>query len=91
MIDPEEGHYEGIAHIDVPPLPDGYDTHLISYEYEGGTWLLEIPARSKEDAEARLSVAATWGNYMGAGVMKIPASSGWWVPAWCWFRNLFGK
>ncbi len=87
----EEGEFSGVGHIDVPALPDDFDMHLIEYRYEGGTWLLEVPAKSPEDAIKRLGVASEWGNYLGVGVMKIPANQGFWVPLACWVRNLFGR
>jgi len=67
--------------------PKGYSVYLFEYFHEGSWWMLEIPATSPEDAEARLNKLPQ-AQYLGEGVMRIPAKAGFFAPALCWVRNL---
>ena len=68
-------------------MDDGFSTYLFEYQFDGGKWLMEVPARSPEEAEERLQRVANHGSYLGRGVMKVPAAVGPWVPFWCRLRN----
>lgn len=68
-------------------MEDGFSTYLFEYQFDGGKWLMEVPARSEQEAKERLARAACYGTYLGRGVMKVPASIGGWVPFWCRLRN----
>lgn len=63
-----------------------YTTHLFEYQFEGARWTFDIPARSREDAEARLN-AMGWATWLGSHAESFPAHSGWWVKLLCWRRN----
>jgi hypothetical protein len=90
MMTEEEGYYSGSESRFIPERED-HDTHLFEYEFEGSTWILEVSAASKEEAERRVAVCSEWGRYLGVGVMTISADRAWWVPAYCWLRNLFRR
>ncbi|HEU4752646.1 MAG TPA: hypothetical protein VFU47_06010 [Armatimonadota bacterium] len=66
---------------------DGYTIHVIEYPFGGGKWLLEVPARSFADAEARIAAAAAWGECIGSNAQTVPAAVGFLAPLWCWWRN----
>ena len=61
--------------------------YLFEYQFDGSKYLLEIPADSREEAEARLS-AIPWAEYLGEGVMRIPVRAGVFATFVCWARNL---
>jgi hypothetical protein len=50
-------------------------SHLFSYRFEGGEWSIEIRARGREEAEARLR-ALGWAQYDGVLLARIPAAAG---------------
>ena len=47
-----------------PKLPDGWQMHLFSYNFEGAEYSFEIPARSAEEAKRRVQ-ALVWAKYDG--------------------------
>lgn len=59
---------------------------LCSYQYEGAQWNVQLHARDLADAEARLARLA-WGTVDGELMAEVPASVGFWVPAWVAIRN----
>jgi hypothetical protein len=66
-------------------------TYLYNYKYRGGRYSLEIPADSKEEADARMD-AIQYGRvgYDGELVAKIPATfygTGPLVRFVTWLRN----
>lgn len=52
-----------------------FRTFLVSYNYEGAQWSLEIKARSMADAKARLGRLA-FGTVDGELVATVPAVAG---------------
>lgn len=48
-------------------------TYLLSYQYEGSTWLLELKAENVQDARQRLS-HLQYAHFDGELVMKIPST-----------------
>lgn len=69
-----------------------YQTYTCSYPFEGGTWCVEVPARSREEAEARLVQIGTFGRVDGPVAMVIPAkvpTAGLCASLVCWWRNLW--
>ncbi len=54
---------------------DQYKTFVVHYRYDGAEWGIQIPAKSFEDAEARLSRLA-YGTVKGELVMTLPAATG---------------
>lgn len=76
--------------VPVTPMSKKPRTFLFEYQYDGSKYLLEIPADSREEAEARLNVMP-WAEYLGEGVMRIPARAGVFATFVCWVRNLLGS
>ena len=73
------------------PDKDGFQTHLLSYPYQGGQWGFELRATSQEDAEARIAAMHNYGQYDGILMGEIPAGipgAGLWVRFICWWRTL---
>jgi hypothetical protein len=68
---------------------DDFKTFLISYQHQGSTWGAEVLATNSEDARARIRAIGTTGVVDGQLIANIPASLGFWVPLWCWFRNIW--
>lgn len=56
-------------------IDDQYKTFVVHYRYDGAEWGIQIPARSFEDAEARLARLA-YGTVKGEVVMTLPGSTG---------------
>lgn len=56
-------------------VDDGYKTFLVSYRFEGATWSIQLPARSREDAEARLA-RLPYASVDGELVMTLPEYAG---------------
>ena len=54
---------------------EGYKTFLVSYRFEGASWTIQLPARSIEDAKARLG-RMTYASVDGELVMTLPAYTG---------------
>ena len=65
---------------------DEFKTYLVSYHHEGAQWNLELPARSYEDARARLEKLPL-ARIDGELVMSIPASLGFIARLTAAFRN----
>lgn len=67
--------------------------YLISYEFEGASWVVIVPCETFEEAKRRVRAIGLTGNVDGELVMTIPAN----VPLQfvgilVWLRNLiFGK
>lgn len=66
-------------------------TYCISYQHQGASWGAEIMATDHDDAARRLRAIGTTGVVDGQLMAKVPASVGFWVPLWCWVRNLMSK
>lgn len=49
--------------------------YLVSYRHDGGSWNIELPAESLEDARRRLS-QLTFGRLDGEIVAKVPGALG---------------
>lgn len=64
--------------------------YVCDYYHDGTRWALNITAYDWKDAEARVKKLGNL-KLRGELMMTIPASepSGWFVKAYCWFRNLF--
>jgi hypothetical protein len=62
---------------------------MFDYYHDGATWSFDIPAWSKEDAEARLN-KIPWAKYVGEHYYTIKASSGGAViaPLVCMVKNI---
>ncbi len=57
-------------------MVDGqYKTFVVHYRYDGAEWGIQVPARSFEDAEARLARLA-YGTVKGELMMTLPAYTG---------------
>jgi hypothetical protein len=57
-------------------MPDAdYKTFLVRYRYEGAEWSVQLPARSYDDAKARLGCLA-YASIDGELVMTLPSYSG---------------
>ena len=69
-------------------VDEGYKTFVVHYRYDGAEWGIQLPARSFEDAEARLARLAV-GTVKGELVMTLPASTGPLTGILCWLRNAF--
>lgn len=52
-----------------------FERHLFEYRHDGSMWLLDIAAKSPEDARERLK-AISWATYKGVVVAKIPVPGG---------------
>lgn len=64
------------------------NTHLISYRYDGESYVMEVVASDPEDAKRRLSAAAAWGVVDGNHATRIPVRrGGFMVPLVAWLRN----
>lgn len=51
-----------------------FTTHLIEYDYQGSTWMIEIQATSWADAEARLK-ALRLGKVFGSDALQVKVPS----------------
>ena len=71
-------------------MDDGYSLHIIEYPFEGGKWSVHVPARSFEEAEARIAAAYQYGKCVGGQAQCIPAApgAGLLVRVLTWWRNL---
>lgn len=56
-------------------VEDQHKTFVVHYRYDGAEWGIQIPARSFEDAQARL-VRLQYGTVKGELVMTLPAYTG---------------
>ena len=56
-------------------IDDKFRTYLIRYRHDGAEWSIELPARSYEDAKARLGKLA-YANVDGELIFKLPAGTG---------------
>ncbi len=65
-------------------MDDTYQKYLFSYRFEGHEYGFDIPARSPEEAKARLS-AMGLARYDGEIKLTIP------VPGGGWLAKLFGR
>jgi hypothetical protein len=68
-----------------------FKPYCISYQHQGASWGAEILAADHDDAVRRLRAIGTTGVVDGQLMATIPATVGFWVPLWCWARNLFAK
>jgi hypothetical protein len=57
-----------------------YPTWLVSYNFDGHNWSLSIPAKTWEEAEARLLAIGQAGKIDGKLIFSIPAFTGRWLP-----------
>jgi hypothetical protein len=62
-------------------------TYLFSYEHDGITWTVEVPATSPEDARARLQKYPD-AKYEGLPVFKLPALFDRFVSLYFWLRDV---
>lgn len=55
-------------------LEDGYRVYLFSYFHDGAWWSFSIPAKSEDDAKARLArlPLATYDGVLGGTIPAIP-------------------
>lgn len=60
--------------------------HLFSYNHNGCSWVIEIPAEDYEDAKARLA-KLPFATYDGELVAKVPVSLGPAARLLTWARN----
>lgn len=67
-----------------------FKRYLVSYRHEGARWNIELPARSFEDADARLR-QLHFAKVDGEVMATIPASVGFLAPLIVWFRNLMRR
>ena len=65
-----------------------YQTHLFSYRYGDGEWILEIKARDAQEAKERLRALA-FAKYDGEVYAKIPHSIGPLMKIGVWLRNVW--
>lgn len=65
-----------------------FKTFLFEYFHDGKKWMVEIPATSLDDAQARINKLPL-AKPLGELVARIPARAGLLVKAACFFRNLF--
>jgi hypothetical protein len=65
---------------------EGYKTFLFKYFHDGAEWIVEIPATSMEDAQARVRKLPL-ARPLGELVAKLPAGAGPLVRCLCWLRN----
>lgn len=56
-------------------LEGQYKTFVVHYRYEGAEWGIQLPARSIEDAKARLA-RMPYATVAGELVMTLPAYTG---------------
>lgn len=66
----------------------GYKTFLVTYRHDGTEWQLELKARDRQDAEARLSRLA-FATLDGELVARIPAALGPFAAIAVMIRNSF--
>lgn len=52
-----------------------YKTYVVHYRYDGAEWGLQLPARSLEDAKARLA-RLPYATVQGELVMTLPGHTG---------------
>jgi hypothetical protein len=64
-----------------------FKTYIFEYFHEGGWWMVEIPATSLDDAQARI-LKLPLAKPVGELVVKIPAGLGWIARAMCWLRSV---
>ncbi len=66
------------------------NTHLISYRYEGESYIMEVVASDPEDAKRRLSAAAAWGIVDGSHATRTSVlRGGFLAPLVAWLQNRF--
>ena len=63
-----------------------WPTHLFEYQHDGGTWSIEIPATSEQDAKERIERLQN-ARYLGVLQMKIPVELGIFARLICWLQN----
>lgn len=61
-------------------------TYLFEYHFNHATYMFEMPAESREEAEERL-LRLPHAKYVGELQMKIPANLGWLARLVCWWNN----
>jgi hypothetical protein len=66
--------------------PNSFKVFLFKYFHDGRWWMVEIPASSLDDAQARIN-KLPHAQVMGEMVAKIPASVGIIARCLCWLRN----
>lgn len=52
-------------------VDENYATHLFSYQFDGGSWTIDIRARDADEAQRRLKALA-WATYDGVLVARVP-------------------
>lgn len=63
------------------------ETHLFTYNHDGGQWVLEIQAKDADDARARIGKLA-YASYDGVMIAKIPAVTGPIAPFLCFIQRM---
>lgn len=69
-------------------MNDNWPVWLIDYQFEGAIFTLKVPARTREEAMARLGRAAEYGTVIGELYLSIPAHK-LTIPFLTIFANLF--
>jgi hypothetical protein len=74
-------------------MSEKWKRYGFEYDFEGTTYIFDIPAASPAEAKRRIAKIAM-SRYIGEPVMTVPAPVGIVVPLICWVRNtlrsLFG-
>ena len=68
----------------------GFKTFLVSYRHDGTEWMLELKARDRKDAEARLA-RLVFATLDGELVARVPAALGPFAALAVMIRNSFGR
>lgn len=72
--------------VDTQMSEEPFTLFLYEYDHDGHTYMFELPATSREDADARLAKLA-WARFVGGNATKIPARYGWYARLLVWWRN----
>ena len=69
---------------------DGEEYRLFTFEYgfDRKRFTGEVWARDWDEAQAKVQ-AMGWGKVDGQLLARVPASIGWWIPLFVWFRRLW--
>jgi hypothetical protein len=68
------------------PNSSNYKKYLCQYQFEGKQWLIDIHARSWDEAEARLKTVRN-GKVIGEIDGEVPVSIGWLAKLIVWWKN----
>lgn len=70
---------------------DDFKTYLVDYPFDGGSWSIDVPARSWDEARLRLGSIAQFGEVIGELHDRVPANpaTSVWVRLRGWMANRF--